>query len=52
MQAPENAMFHRHLVLAYGFTWATQLLYLGYVVKRRLSGEKGLPVSHRGPAQD
>ncbi len=31
MQVPQNAMFHRHLVLAYAFTWALQLAYLAFV---------------------
>ena len=31
MQITANPMFHRHLVLAYAFTWALQLGYLGYV---------------------
>ncbi|TCK75698.1 hypothetical protein C7378_0689 [Acidipila rosea] len=26
-----NPMFHRHLVLAYTFTWAIQLAYFAYV---------------------
>lgn len=34
MQVPANAMFHRHLVLAYAFTWALQLGYLGYVLTK------------------
>lgn len=34
MQIPGNALFHRHLVLAYTFTWALQLGYLGYVLTR------------------
>lgn len=37
MQLAENALFHRHLVLAYSFTWALQLGYLGYVVRKHLS---------------
>jgi hypothetical protein len=36
MQAPESAMFHRHLVLAYAFTWILQLTYLAYVVTKHL----------------
>ena len=34
MQVPANAMFHRHLVLAYAFTWALQLGYLCFVLAR------------------
>ena len=32
--APVNAMFHRHLVMAYTFTWLLQLGYLGYVLRK------------------
>jgi hypothetical protein len=40
MQAPENAMFHRHLVLAYSFTWLLQLSYLGYVLARHFKARR------------
>ena len=40
MQIPENAMFHRHLVLAYTFTWVLQLGYLGYVLRKLFSVRK------------
>ena len=40
MQVSENAMFHRHLVLAYSFTWVLQLGYLSYVLKKRVGARK------------
>ena len=43
MQVPENAMFHRHLVLAYSFTWALQLGYLGYVLRKHFTSAKRQP---------
>jgi hypothetical protein len=42
MQAPENAMFHRHLVLAYALTWVLQLGYLAFVLIRRRSTGKSI----------
>ena len=35
MQPPPDTLFHRHLVLAYAFTWVLQLSYLTYVVGKR-----------------
>ncbi len=35
-----SPMFHQHLVLAYAFTWAVQLGYLGYVVYRARKSSK------------
>ena len=44
MQVSENALFHRHLVLAYAFTWALQLGYLTYVlIKRAAVGRSPRP---------
>ena len=40
MQVPANAMFHRHLVLAYAFTWALQLAYLCFVLAKYTSVRK------------
>lgn len=42
---PEDAMFHRHLVLAYTVTWVIHLGYAAYVAlkwrrAKRLSSEK------------
>ncbi|HEY0786862.1 MAG TPA: hypothetical protein VGD62_13415 [Acidobacteriaceae bacterium] len=42
MQAPSNPMFHRHLVAAYCVTWALQLGYLAYVVRKHLAGRARL----------
>lgn len=35
-----NAMFHRHLWAAYAVTWAVQLSYLGYVVRKWFTARK------------
>jgi hypothetical protein len=36
-----NAMFHRHLVAAYAVTWAIQLCYLAYVVRKWITSRRG-----------
>ena len=37
---PVNPIFHRHLVLGYGFAWVAQLSYLAYVVRKSVRARK------------